>query len=263
MKQRVIYGLAAAALFLPILVLGGLPFHLLSGGLAMLAVAELLKMARLEVSSFEGLLTMLGAFVLAVPLEKYFVSLPLDASFVIFAMLAFLILGGMVFTFPKYRLEDAALAIASSFYIGIGFHYLVEARSAGVDKVLFALFIVWATDIGAYLIGMKWGKKKLAPNVSPNKSVAGFFGGQLSAMVMALMFMLVNTSVSPHSLVATLIFVAFFSAVAQFGDLVESAIKRQYGVKDSGKLIPGHGGIFDRFDSLIFVLPLMHVFGLF
>lgn len=263
MKQRVIFGAVAAAIFLPILILGGLGLHFLLGALAMVAVSEIFKMKGLEVFSFEGVLAMLGAFVLSVPMGNYFAFLPLDASLAAFTVVAFLILSGMVFSFPTYRLEDAVFPIAVSFYMGVGFHQLANARAAGLDKVLFALFIVWATDIGAYTIGRAIGKRKLLPKVSPNKTVEGFLGGILSAVVVALVFMLVRKTVAPYNLLAMLPLVGLFSAVAQFGDLVESAIKRQYGVKDSGKLIPGHGGIFDRFDSVIFVLPLMHFFGLF
>lgn len=102
------------------------------------------------------------------------------------------------------------------------------------------------------------------PAVSPNKTIEGSLGGVGSAVLVALLFMLFDKSVyAPHNFFVMLILVAVFSVFAQFGDLVESAIKRHFGVKDSGKLIPGHGGILDRFDSLIFVFPIMHLFGLF
>jgi phosphatidate cytidylyltransferase len=133
-----------------------------------------------------------------------------------------------------------------------------------LSKVLFALCIVWATDIGAYMIGRQIGRHKLMPKVSPNKTVEGFVGGILSAVVVAAVYLLVDRQVvGNYSFVVTLVLVVIFSIFAQFGDLVESAIKRHFGVKDSGKLIPGHGGILDRFDSLIFVFPIMHFFGLF
>lgn len=263
MQQRVIYGAAAAAIFLPILAIGGLVFDLLVGGLAMLTIAEIFKMKKLEVSSFEGILAMLGSFLLAMPIGNYLTALPLDASLATFSLVALLLLAGTVFNYPKYRLEDAGFAIATSFYVGFGFHQLASARLAGVDHVLFALFIVWATDIGAYTIGSKIGKRKLAPQISPNKSVEGFLGGIISALVVSLIFMVAKKEIAPYSLLVMIPLVALLSAAAQLGDLVESAIKRHYGVKDSGKLIPGHGGIFDRFDSLIFVLPIMHLFGLF
>lgn len=102
------------------------------------------------------------------------------------------------------------------------------------------------------------------PKVSPNKTLEGSLGGVLSAVIVAAIYLLFDKNLTKdYSYVTMLGLVAIFSVFAQFGDLVESAIKRHFGVKDSGKLIPGHGGIFDRFDSLIFVLPLMHVFGLF
>lgn len=263
MKQRVIFGAAAAAIFLPLLILGGVGLHLLLGVLAMLAVSELFKMKGLEIFSFEGTLAMWGALVLSVPLGEYFAFLPVDAGLSAFTIVVFLLLSGLVFNFPHYRLEDVAFPIATSFYIGIGFHQLANARSAGLDKALFALFIIWATDIGAYMIGRQFGKRKLLPSVSPNKTLEGFLGGIASALVVALIFMLVRPTVAPYSIFGMLPLIAVLSAVAQFGDLVESAIKRQFGVKDSGQLIPGHGGLFDRFDSVIFVLPLMHFFGLF
>ena len=130
--------------------------------------------------------------------------------------------------------------------------------------MLLALFIVWATDSGAYFIGRRFGQHKLLPAVSPNKTIEGSLGGILSAVVVAFVFMLVDKSVyAPHNFIVMLFLVVLFSIFGQFGDLVESSIKRRYGVKDSGKLIPGHGGILDRFDSMIFVFPIMHFFGLF
>lgn len=169
-----------------------------------------------------------------------------------------------MFNFGQYNYSDVVFPIASSFYIGIGFHNLILARMDGLNKVLFALFIVWATDIGAYLIGRQMGRRKLLPRVSPNKTVEGFLGGIASAVVVGMIFLLVDKSLSAgYSFFVMFILIALFSVFSQFGDLVESAIKRHYGVKDSGKVIPGHGGIFDRFDGMIFVFPIMHFFGLF
>ena len=264
MDKRVIFGGIALAIFLPFLWVGGLPFQLFVGVLAMIGVAEIVKMKGFEVYSFEGLMAMLGTFVLAVPMDHYLPFLPTDASLSAYTILVFFILSGTVLNFGKYSFDDAIFPIAASFYVGIGFQNLINARIAGIDKVLLALFIVWATDTGAYLIGKSYGKRKLLPRVSPNKTIEGSIGGILSAVVVAFVFMLIKPAVyAPQNFFIMLIFVAIFSVFAQFGDLVESALKRYFGVKDSGKLIPGHGGVLDRFDSMIFVFPIMHFFGLF
>ncbi|WP_277290442.1 phosphatidate cytidylyltransferase [Streptococcus orisratti] len=263
MQQRVIWGAIALAIFLPFLLMGGLPFQFFVGLLAMIGVAEMLRMKRLEFFSFEGVLAMLAAFVLTVPLDNYLSFLPVDASLSVYSLIVFLILAGTVLS-STYSFDDATYPIAASFYVGIGFHNLVTARMDGLDKVILALFIVWATDIGAYMIGRQFGKHKLLPKVSPNKTIEGSLGGILAAVLVGAAFMLFDKSVyAPHSFLVMLVLIILFSIFGQFGDLVESAIKRYFGVKDSGKLIPGHGGILDRFDSMIFVFPIMHLFGLF
>ncbi|CDF03335.1 phosphatidate cytidylyltransferase [Streptococcus salivarius CAG:79] len=181
-----------------------------------------------------------------------------------FAVISFLILAGTVLNSDHYSFDDAAYPIASAFYVGFGFQNLIAARMDSWEKVLFALFIVWATDIGAYLFGRQFGQNKLLSKVSPNKTIEGSVGGILSAIIVALIFGLINHGVyAPHSFFWLLICTILFSIFGQFGDLVESAIKRHFGVKDSGNLIPGHGGILDRCDSWIFVFPIMHFLGLF
>ena len=109
-----------------------------------------------------------------------------------------------------------------------------------------------------------WSVASLANAVSPNKTIEGSLGGILSAVVVTVIFMVVDRSVAGgHGLIAMIFFTILFSIAGQFGDLVESAIKRHFGVKDSGKFIPGHGGVLDRFDSMLLVFPIMHLFGLF
>lgn len=264
LQKRVVFGALALVIFIPILVMGGVPFQLFVGFLAMIATAELLKMNQLSPSSIEGVLAMLAALVLTLPLENYLSFLPTDGNYTAYAIVVLLLLSSIVFHIGQYSYSDVVYPIASSFYVGFGFHQLINARLDSLNTVLFALFIVWATDIGAYMIGRQIGRRKLMPTVSPNKTVEGSLGGVLSAVVVAAIFMVVDKSLATeYPFVVMLVLVALFSIFAQFGDLVESAIKRHFGVKDSGKLIPGHGGILDRFDSLIFVFPLMHFFGLF
>jgi phosphatidate cytidylyltransferase len=108
---------------------------------------------------------------------------------------------------------------------------------------------------------MKFGKNKLAPHISPNKTIEGAIGGIICAVIVAVIYLLVWPM--NYSLLVMLPLTAVFSVVGQMGDLVQSAYKRHYGVKDSGNILPGHGGILDRFDSLLFVFPLMHLVGVF
>ncbi|NRG68111.1 phosphatidate cytidylyltransferase [Streptococcus suis] len=264
MQKRVVFGGIAFAIFLPFLLMGGTAFQFFVSLLAMIAVGELIKMNGLAPNSIEGMLTMLASVVLTLPLENFLTFLPTDGNYTAYAIVVFLLLGSIVFNFGQYNYSDVVFPIASSFYIGIGFHNLILARIDGLNKIFFALLIVWATDIGAYLIGRQIGRRKLLPRVSPNKTVEGFVGGILSAVVVALIFLIFDKSLlAGYSLGMMLLLVVIFSIFSQFGDLVESAIKRHFGVKDSGKIIPGHGGILDRFDGMIFVFPIMHFFGLF
>lgn len=264
LQKRVVFGGIAFAIFLPFLLMGGTAFHFFVGLLAIITVGELLKMNQLSPNSIEGVMAMLAGLVLTLPLQNYLTFLPTDGNYTAYAIVVFLLLGSMVFNIGHYNYSDVVFPIASSFYVGIGFHNLILARTDGLNKVFFALCIVWATDIGAYLIGRQIGRRKLLPKVSPNKTVEGFVGGILSAVVVAIIFLIVDKSLlAGYSFGMMLLLVVIFSIFSQFGDLVESAIKRHFGVKDSGKIIPGHGGILDRFDGMIFVFPIMHFFGLF
>lgn len=263
LQRRTLFAGLALAIFLPVLFVGGLLLQIGIGLLAMLAVHELLQMKGLKTMTIEGTLTLFATFALTIPLENYLTFLPVDGNVVAYSVLITIMLGTTVFS-KSYTIEDAVFPIAMSFYVGFGFNALLDARVAGFDKVLLALFIVWATDSAAYLIGMNFGKHKLAPRVSPNKSIEGFIGGILGAVLVIAIFMLVDSTVAlPYGIYRMSLFAVFFSVAGQFGDLIESAMKRHFGVKDSGKFIPGHGGVLDRFDSMLVVFPIMHLFGLF
>ena len=117
MQERLIGGGVAAAIFLPLLFIGGLPFQLLVGAMAMVAVSEMLRMKHLEIFSIEGILSMLAAFILAVPIDQYFISLPTNASVTGFAIISFLILAGTVLNSDHYSFDDAVYPITSAFYV--------------------------------------------------------------------------------------------------------------------------------------------------
>ena len=258
--QRIITGVVAGGIFLALLLLGGAYFQILVALLVIIAMQELFRMYKLQVFSFEGILATLAALSLALPVGKHWLGLNADGGVMLFTLFLFMMLTGMVLSNGKY-------SFLSAFYVGIGFQNLLTARQTSVYIVFLALFIVWATDIGAYAFGRSLKDRfpqKLLPSVSPNKTVVGSVGGIVSAVVVALVMYFLFTKELPQiGFVKLVIFTIIFSVVGQIGDLVESSIKRHFGVKDSGKILPGHGGILDRFDNLIFVFPIMHLLGLF
>ena len=177
-----------------------------------------------------------------------------------------LVIGAVVAYFLALQRDDNPLWHAVGvLYIGLPALALVglrvlPAKSQGIWLVLGLFAIVWATDTGALIFGKLIGGKKLAPKLSPGKTWAGTIGGTVTALVVFLPFVAIF-AVNAFSALA---FAAGLSVVAHLGDLLESAIKRYFGYKDSGGLIPGHGGMLDRVDSLFAasVAMALVVFGL-
>ncbi|MBT2700024.1 phosphatidate cytidylyltransferase [Bacillus sp. ISL-40] len=262
MKQRIITGVIAAALFLPIVYYGGFPLIILTYFLATIGLYELLKMKKLPIFSVNGILALLFLWVLLFPGEYHSVIDSFYYSKIEICMaLILLLLTYTVITKNQFTFEDVSFSILSAIYVGIGFYFFFETRQdGGLVYILYSLFMIWATDSGAYFIGKALGKTKLWPEISPNKTVEGSIGGIACAVVVAVIFVLLsNINVGLLTLMGITIVLSVFG---QIGDLVESAFKRHFNVKDSGTILPGHGGILDRFDSLLFVWPLLHFFHL-
>ncbi|MEO2075044.1 MAG: phosphatidate cytidylyltransferase [Bacillus sp. (in: firmicutes)] len=260
MKQRIITGVVAAALFLPIVFYGGFPLVLLTYFLATIGLYELLKMKNLSIFSVHGFLSVLFLWVLLFPEKEYseVIQTFYYSKTEIGIALILLLLTYTVITKNRFTFEDVSFSILSALYVGIGFYFFFETRQeGGLVFILYSLFMIWATDSGAYFIGKALGKRKLWPEISPNKTVEGSIGGVLCAVIVSVLFVLFT------DIHASLIGITVaLSVFGQIGDLVESAFKRHFNVKDSGNILPGHGGILDRFDSLLFVWPLLHFFHL-
>ncbi|WP_378951910.1 phosphatidate cytidylyltransferase [Pelosinus sp. sgz500959] len=171
----------------------------------------------------------------------------------------------------EFTVTDAAFSLLGIFYIGVSFAHLILLRytdnsqyistslgqlSAGAAYLWIAFIGTWASDTFAYFVGTYLGKHKLCPKISPGKTIEGALGGLLgSVIVIVLLGNLFKLSII-HSMIMGLL----IGIVAPIGDLVESVIKRFTGVKDSGRILPGHGGILDRFDSILFVVPAIYYY---
>jgi phosphatidate cytidylyltransferase len=258
MKQRIITAIVAAAVFLPIILYGKSPFIILMYLIASVSLYEALKMRGHKIYSIPGLLSLAILWVFLIPEIYIGIIHNLGYSKIELSFLAVLIfLTYTVITKNRFTFDDVAYSLLSILYVGIGYYYFMEIRlEEGVQFVFYALFIIWATDSGAYFIGKAIGKKKLWPHISPNKTVEGFLGGVVSAVIVGVIMTFFSDL--EMSIPKLIVVTAILSIFGQMGDLVESALKRHYKVKDSGHLLPGHGGMLDRFDSLLFVLPLLY-----
>jgi phosphatidate cytidylyltransferase len=258
MKQRIITGVVAAVLFIGITLYGNWPFSLVILLLAGIGMYELLRMKEMHSQSLAGFIGYFLAIVIALP-EEWMKNLePFTKTDAIILAVLFLL---VVTVIQKNKTEynDISFVLFSSIYVGYGFYYLAETRllENGVQLLFFILFMIWATDSGAYFVGKSIGRRKLWPIISPNKTIEGALGGISFSIVVALICYF--TEFVELSLGSILIISVLVGLFGQIGDLAESAFKRIYDVKDSGNLLPGHGGILDRLDSALFVLPLLHV----
>lgn len=259
MKTRIITAICALALFVPIVIIGGLPLTIAIYVLASVGLFELFRMKRFHLFSFPVLFSFILLWILIFPnryidlLHQIHIS---KTGFLFFG--AILLLIYTVFSKNQFSFDDVGFALIAIIYVGVGFYFFIEMRVLGLDKLLFALLTIWATDSGAYFIGRAFGKKKLSAEISPNKTVEGFFGGIFSAILVGLIFHYFTNFLPTY--VQTVFVSVIVSIVGQMGDLVQSAFKRHYGTKDSGTIFPGHGGVLDRFDSLIFIMPILYFF---
>jgi phosphatidate cytidylyltransferase len=157
-------------------------------------------------------------------------------------------------------LRQGAIVLTGMLYVGLTLSYLVLIRlmPEGEFLLIFLLLVTWAADTGAYYVGTLYGRRLLAPSISPKKTFEGLVGGFIGATIIA--FIARWTFMPAFSSLETVVLALFLTVAGLWGDLVESAIKRSVGVKDSGGLLPGHGGMLDRLDSLLFSAPAFYYY---
>lgn len=188
------------------------------------------------------------------------VAIPLYA-YALFPAFLFLIFLFELFSVSKRPFQNIAFMLMGLVYIALPFSLLVDLTVVKAmynpNIILGLLLLVWASDTGAYLVGSMVGKTPLFPRISPNKTWEGTIGGWvLSLLVGVALFYIFGIFV----LWKWLVLAAICGVFGTLGDLVESMLKRSFGIKDSGSLLPGHGGILDRFDAFLFVLPFVYAF---
>lgn len=182
---------------------------------------------------------------------------PLIIGFLILLMAVY------VFSFPKYIAQQVMFVFFGLFYVALMLSYVYQTRMLpqGAFLVWLIFLCSWGSDTCAYCVGMLMGKYKMAPKLSPKKSVEGGIGGILGAALFGAVYGLaINrfASGADANVLHYAIICGIGSMISQVGDLAASAIKRNHDIKDYGKLIPGHGGILDRFDSVIFTAPIIY-----
>lgn len=182
---------------------------------------------------------------------------PLIIGFLVLLMAVY------VFSFPKYIAQQVMFVFFGLFYVALMLSYVYQTRMLpqGAFLVWLIFLCSWGSDTCAYCVGMLMGKHKMAPKLSPKKSVEGGIGGILGAALFGAVYGLaINrfASGADANVLHYAIICGIGSMISQVGDLAASAIKRNHDIKDYGKLIPGHGGILDRFDSVIFTAPIIY-----
>lgn len=253
-KTRLISGIVLVIIALATIISGSwiLFFTLLAVSLiGMRELYKVMKVSDEHVTVLE-LVGYLGAVLYYIAMKADFGNYGTMA--IIISMI--LILFVYVFGYPKYHAEQVMAAFFGVVYVAVMLSFIYLTRSLPDGKFLVWLIFLcsWGCDTCAYCVGMLIGKHKMAPVLSPKKSVEGAVGGVVGAILLGIIY----AAATKGGMVEYAIICGVGALISMVGDLAASAIKRNQGIKDYGKLIPGHGGILDRFDSVIFTAPIIY-----
>ena len=257
-KTRLLSGIVLVIAALALIITGGDVLLVSTLVISYIGMFELYRVFKIEKEA-PGVIGYLAATVYYANLRFGFMTDMMMFSLFLLILLMF----AYVFTYPKYKTEQLLAAFFGVFYVAVMLSYVYQTRmlSAGAYIVWLIFLCSWGCDTCAYCVGVLIGKHKMAPQLSPKKSIEGAVGGVLgTALLTALYATIFRNAVgmeSSHILILVAIS-AIGALVSMVGDLTASAIKRNYDTKDYGKLIPGHGGILDRFDSVIFTAPMIY-----
>lgn len=246
MKQRIITGLLLLALVIPAAIVGGKIFALLIGVILFIALYELLKIMHRDNWSIvlDVLCYLYGFYIVFVDIEMFFIS---SFTIMFFALLLFVL--SMFFDCLDISKINYLLGFVT--FVCIGLHCVLNIRLRfGMPAIVFIALATYGSDTGAYFAGVTFGKHKLIPRLSPKKTIEGSVGGMILGTFLASLF--VHFYPLDLSFVQSVILAFILTMTAQVGDLTFSSLKRYYDIKDFSNLLPGHGGILDRVDSLLF-----------
>ncbi len=257
-RTRLISSIILMAITLSVLLLGGDLLFVVLNVIALIGMMELNRVVKVHKSA-PGILSYIVSII-------FYLLIYLDwreYETMLFILFLMVLMAIYVFGFPKFKTEQIATSFLGVFYVGVMLSYIYQVRQLPNGEILVWLIFIgaWGSDTFAYCTGMLIGKHKIAPKLSPKKSLEGCIGGVVGAALLggifaAILHPLINGINQPEIIFA--IVGAASSVISQIGDLAASAIKRNHDVKDYGTLIPGHGGILDRFDSIIFTAPIVY-----
>lgn len=247
MKKRVISAIVALAIFIPLIILGGMWFRVAATILAVLGMKEFLGLPGNEKRPKYVDLILYALVILLTFMDKnrtsyYFLTILLPMLAVIYCN-----------DNKKYNADDAFKLIGMAILVGTIFHQFVLIREDGLMKFIYLFLITTLTDTYAHLGGTLIGKHKLAPKISPNKTWEGSIIGGIFGTLCASTFYFIFVDGTVNVL-GLLVITLFLSSLGQLGDLFFSAVKRNHNIKDFSNIMPGHGGVLDRLDSIIFVV---------
>lgn len=248
-------------------------YTLITGGTVLFATLLIISLiGQFEIYRVIGMQRSLPALTAYGTAAAYYILLLADRqehTMLLMILSLMLLMAVYVCSFPKYRAEQLCFTYFGFFYVAVMMSFIYEIRMLenGVLLVFLVFISAWVCDTCAYLAGVMLGRHKLAPKLSPKKSIEGSIGGIVGAVAVGALYGwlfqegLLEAFVNPA--VGCAIVCGAGAVISQVGDLAASGIKRNYEVKDYGHLIPGHGGIMDRFDSVIFVAPAVYFLTLF
>lgn len=256
-KTRLISGIVLVILALLTIITGGNVLFATIVAISLIGMTELYKILDID-KKLPGIVGYVAAMI-------YFALIWLgkgESLMILFIGFLIALMAVYVFSYPKFRSEHMMLAFFGLFYVAVMLSYVYQIRllEQGAFLVWLIFICSWGCDTCAYCVGMLIGKHKMAPQLSPKKTIEGGIGGILGAALLGAIYGLAIQQFAPGAEVNVLQYAAICGVggvISQIGDLAASAIKRNHEVKDYGKLIPGHGGILDRFDSVIITAPII------